>query len=299
MIQFQYYKAHIKATKPLGFINLDTFIRRTENPKENVKDILIAIQEASVKKDESKRSELKTKLYSFTPCVNVSDNRAYKSIISFTGLLVLDFDKIDNANEFKHHLFDTYNFIHAIWESPSKRGVKAFVKIPIIEVDENINISIDVFKSYFLAMEKVMEQYNGWDVTAKNCVLPLFIGWDEDLLYREDSEIWNKKAYPEPKIIKNIAYKHNNTSNERYYKWSLSNTEKGINSITDNGHPQLRAIAYALGGYVGAGYVSKLEAISFINSLISSNNYLSKGISGYQKTALTMIEDGSLNPLYF
>jgi len=72
-----------------------------------------------------------------------------------------------------------------------------------------------------------------------------------------------------------------------------------INSIVDNGHPQLLKIAFTLGGYVGGGYLTKDEAENLIHNLIEQNSYLSKGISGYKKTASSCIRDGLNKPLYF
>jgi hypothetical protein len=73
--------------------------------------------------------------------------------------------------------------------------------------------------------------------------------------------------------------------------------KKSISKITDNGHPQLRAIAYALGGYVGGGYIDYGSAVRVINDLIESNNYLSEKPKVYQRTAKEMIDKGQSQPL--
>jgi hypothetical protein len=72
-----------------------------------------------------------------------------------------------------------------------------------------------------------------------------------------------------------------------------------MNEIINNGHPQLRRISYTLGGYVGGGYLSQNEAEELTHNLIEHHRYLSKGISGYKKTASTFIKKGMEKPLSF
>ena len=71
-----------------------------------------------------------------------------------------------------------------------------------------------------------------------------------------------------------------------------------INKITDNGHPQLRGAAYALGGYISAGYISNDYAQSMIERLIDSNAYLVQKAPVYKKTAKEMLIKGQAQPLY-
>ena len=83
-------------------------------------DIIDQIAQAAKAGNVKLTNELKTHLYSFTPCVNVDKYRRYEQITAFTGLAVLDFD---NAAEFKEFIFDEYKEIIAAWLSPSKKGV--------------------------------------------------------------------------------------------------------------------------------------------------------------------------------
>lgn len=78
----------------------------------------------------------------------------------------------------------------------------------------------------------------------------------------------------------------------------LENIKKAFDAINDNGHPQVRAAGVSLGGYVASGYLDKFEAVSFVEGLIKSNNYLSKGVEGYCKTARTAIETGLKSQLF-
>ena len=112
------------------------------------------IRIADEKGDMAIKAELKTSLYSFTPCVRVEGRRRYADIKNFTGLLALDFDKLEMeyAKEFKTALFNEYSFIIAAWLSPSRHGVRALVKIPIVQ-------SVGEFKEHFNAVSNTLSIY--------------------------------------------------------------------------------------------------------------------------------------------
>lgn len=288
-ITFQYYDADIKNCKPIGFVSLDKFLKSISNPKEKTRLLFEKIQQAEQDKDFKSKAELKQQLYKFTPCVQVDKWRCYKNIVSFTGLLVLDFDhlEIQEAINFKQVFFDSCSFIVACWLSPSKHGIKALVKIPICK-------DIDEFKSYFLALENEIGTLKGFDKTVKNCVLDLFLSYDAELLQRADATIWNKQFFEPIKEVVNIPI-HIDDKTDFIVKIIVNK----INSITNEGHPILRAVSYSLGGYVGAGYISENDAVFLINRCIDVNNYLSQKATTYKKTALTMIKKGTEQPLYF
>jgi hypothetical protein len=286
--KFQYYPAEITKCKPIGFVSLERFLKAVKNPNPKNSEIFKQIKLSEENKDFEKKAELKKQLYKFTPCVVVKDWRCYENIVSFTGLLVLDFDHLEqeHAKKLKQVLFDKCSFIIACWLSPSRHGIKALVKIPICE-------NVEDFRAYFRAVEKQLGNLKGFDPTAKNCVQDLFMSYDSDLLYRNDATTWNEK-YFEP-IRKPIS-----TSIEITDKSDVivKIVVKNINTITNAGHYVLRATAFTLGGYVGAGYISESDAIYLINRCIEANGYLSKKASTYKKTAYTMIIKGILHPLY-
>jgi hypothetical protein len=291
MIKFQYYSNKVKSSKAQGWVTLDQFLEAMKNPKEESKQLLLKIQKSEGKE----KAELKQQLYSFTPCVTVKEKRRKDEILSYTGLMTLDFDKIDNANEFKEFLFDTYKCIIATWLSPSKKGIKALVKIPISK-------DLAEFKSYVYGIGAEMEVFNGWDGTVQNAVLVLFQGWDENLLYRSDAETWTEKgiqvnSFDTKPIAKPQIISTKITDNHK--QWVVNWFTNKINAITDNGHPQVRDNSITLGGYVGSGYISNLDANNIAEYCIKTNNYLSKGVSGYLKTSKESINLGTKKPLTF
>ena len=288
-IRFQYYPATIKDASPLGFVTLDQFFESIRNPKPYIKSVFEQIKEAEQAGDMTRKAELKTKLYSFTPAVIVNNRRAYADIQSFTGLMPLDFDHLQpsDAVELREHLFNDFPYIIASWLSPSKCGVRALVNIPVCQ-------STDEYKQYFegLAHYSDLGKYISFDHAPKNAVLPLFLSYDPDIYYGDCSVQWDQKHKPVPNRS-NVQYKFDHNPSRVFQL-----TKSAIDKITSNGHPQLRAAAFAMGGYVGAGYIQLTEAIELIEHLIETNDYLSQKPEVYKKTARTMIYQGIQKPLY-
>jgi hypothetical protein len=286
-ITFNYYDADIKSSLPLGNVTLEYFINAIRNPKIDIKHIFERIRIAEEVGDMATKQALKSKLYSFTPCVYVQGARKYENIKHWTGLLVLDFDhlEVDYAVEFKSYLFDEYKFVIAAWLSASRHGVRALVKIPQAK-------SVEEFKQYFAAIERHLNCYNGFDKAPKNCILPLFFSYDAEILHRDNAQTWDEKYIePIPPPVKQYIINDKTSAVERIIA-------KKINIIVDSGHPQLRAAAYLLGGYVGGGHIDHSDAVSIIHNLIESNAYLSQKASIYKKTAVQMIDKGVNQPTY-
>ena len=300
MYKFQYYPANIKKCKPLGFTTIEEFKILHKEPTITMIEVFSNIAEAETNKDMKLKAELKmNNLHYFTPCVYIKNWRNYDNITGFTGLLVLDFDHIENAENFKNHLFNEYPFIISTWLSPSKKGVKALVRIPVIQVQSPIAKSTDEFKEYFDAITDIMNLYDGFDEINKNPAQPLFQSYDSELLFRVDATIFSKrksktKFIPKPSVPPFRTF-DSNEKKEQIIRMVI----RKMNEIVDNGHPQLLKIAFLLGGYVGGGYLSQNEAENLIHGLIEQHGYLSKGISGYKKTASACIEKGIEKPLGF
>jgi hypothetical protein len=290
-IKFQYYPAKVKSNKPLGFVSLGYFLNAQKNPKPETKKIFEAIVMAEESGNMELKSDLKqNNLYYFTPCVTLRQYRRYSDIISFTGLLVLDFDHIDNAVDFKEFIFNEYKFIVTCWLSPSKKGVKAIVNIPISKY-------VDEFKQYYYALTNIFDVYDGWDPSNKNAVLPLFQSYDEDLLFREDPELFTQKAIDPNSLPKDPVHYSMPANIQGKERLIYKIAESGIKDISSPGHPQLRSICIALGGYVATGYIDKLSIILHVDNLIKSNAYLQKGVKGYQQTARWAIDEGMKKPI--
>lgn len=284
--RFNYLVGDIRKATVQGSVSLANFLNRVREPQPKMVDLINKIRNANDKE----KDFLKTKLPSVTPCVyfNKGTTRKYSNIVKFTGIMMLDFDKIKDASIFRDLLFVQYPYLFAAWLSSSGKGVRAMVRIPECS-------TTDEFKERFEAVKNEMKHYMGFDSAPKNCVLPLFYSIDPDIKFRLVNvpifEGRTKIHTPEPKPITWIK------PDSKKGKWAINNTVKAIDKITDNGHPQLRAASYALGGYVGAGYLSEFEAVDLIEQLIRGNSYLSIKPDVYIQTAKTMIRKGANEPL--
>jgi len=299
IVKFPYYASNVKVKKPLGVVSLNQLLNLIKKPTDNLSKVCSAIREASANNNLALKSRLKTHLFFVTPSVTTDmEGRSYSNITGFTGYLPLDFDKVENATELRDELFYTHDFIIASWLSVSGRGVRAIVKIPIAS-------SVDEFKEYYWGLaNNVMSYYKGLDSATSNAVLPLFFSDDPDIKMRhhEKTNTWTKKGtkpVPVHHTPSSIPMKLNAKRLNKYYNYTVNNVCNAINSINDNGHPQVRAAAYTLGGRVAAGYIDYSEALDLISNLIKSNSYLSKGTNGYLKTANEMLNQGVDSPLYF
>ena len=289
MPTFQYYKANIKESTPLGIISLERFIEAIREPKEAIQDVFEKIKEAELAGDMKLKADLKTHLFSFTPAVYVIGRRQYTDIHSFTGLMPLDFDHLESvsyAEEFRDYLFDEYDFVVASWLSASGLGVRALVRtIPVGSVKE--------YKELFegLAMSEMYE-YAGFDTAPKNCVLPLFLSYDPDIKYRplEECSIWDIAFVEDEPEVQPIRTDY--VAPEGIEKRLAGIIDSAVNKIVDNGHPQIRSISFIMGGYVASGVIDWGWAEDYLFRSVDSNAYLVQKASVYKKTVKDMLKRG-------
>jgi len=302
---FSYFSGNIKFVRPLGVVSFDDFIRAHKHPKQRTRDILAEIKTLDMSVESSKllKRQLKAKLFAFTPSVIIKDNtsRKYDNILSFSGYAQLDFDKLENENEainLKQYLFETYPMIVAAYLSPSRNGVKCLIQIPKISIEAGIDAAVKEYKDYYRAIQSEFKNYNGFDVAPQNAVLPLFLSIDENILYRKTDNVWDIKEDLPVITPTNFKYEYNDKQTYFYNK-TVRILKDRINSIVSDGHPQVVKASLILGSRVGAGYIDKFEAEDLIINAINNNQYLSKGVAGYVKTAMWGIDNGMRQPKYY
>lgn len=303
-IKFPYYKGNIYRSEAIGIVDLKYFIHSIKNPKKHIVDILKQVEQASKDGDLKLKRSLKHKLYAFTPTIMIEtgSRRNYENILYWTGLMQLDFDGLETKTEaklMKKHIFENNKQIVCAFISPSGRGIKCLMRTKIPKNKEH-------YKALHKGMVNHFEQYSYLDLATKNAVLPLFLSYDKDILYREFSEceMWTSEDWTKPEYVELIT--HPTTSiqelknnKDYYYNKVVRITEKRINDIIDNGHPQVRSTSLILGSRVSAGYICKSDAESLIVNLINNNSYLNKNNKGYINTALWCLSQGIKSPMYF
>jgi len=292
--EFYYYPGKIYLPEPLGKVSLEYFINAHKNPSEKIKEVFRQIAKAEQDKDFKLKSELKqNNLYYFNMCIHTDGlGRSYSNITGFTGLCLLDFDHIENAEEFKQWVFDNLPSCICAYLTSSRKGCRFVVRIPIVE-------SVNQFKEYYYGLSAYFEKYAGYDGSGQNCALPNFLSWDENILWREDATVWDIRGIKLNEFPTGVPedFEPNEIINAEDEAEVKMIAERGINNIADNGHFQLRSIALALGGHIGYNYISYEDAEDHIHELIRCNPYLQKGVAGYCKTASQMLKKGVLSPL--
>jgi hypothetical protein len=294
-IKFPYYSGNIYKPEVLGYVSLENFIYMHENPSQRSLKLFSEIRKAET--PEIKRN-LKQKLFAFTPSVVIKpgESRVYDNIHRFTGLMQIDYDGLtfDNSNWLKYHLFRHWPSVVCSYLSPSGRGVKCLLRT-------KIPLDVEHFKAMHKALTKGVMWRDKFDVSTKNCILPLFLSADRDILYRDfseaepwDLEDWSVTKHETMKTEKPASYLQD-AGNSRV----LRILRRSINDIVDFGHPQVRTASLVLGSRVGAGYITESEARQEIESLIRQNPYLAKGVKNYINTANWGITEGIKNPKYY
>lgn len=115
-------------------------------------------------------------------------NRSESGLIQHSGLIVLDFDKVDDAEAMRDSLSDiSYTF--AAFISPSGEGVKVLFRIP--PEPEN-------HREYFGAIELYFaEQGLTVDPSGKDVSRFCFESWDEGLYLNQNAEVWSERIIEE------------------------------------------------------------------------------------------------------
>lgn len=294
-LSFQYFPAKIYESTPLGKLTLRQFLDVHKTPKESTVEVIEQIKIAAKNNDLKLKDSLKqNNLFSFVPSVILDGNgRAYSNIVDFNPIILCEFDKIDNATELKKSLFERMKCVVASWISPSGRGLKLLIRIPKPK-------SIDEYKQYYCGLAYYLSNIEGFDGVNFNCVLPLFLSYDKDILIREDATEWVIRG---GKInafkVYECDYEPNDEITEETTKKVIDKVNFLIGRIEDNGHTQLLSISTLLGGWCGFNLISLEDADTLICEAIENNNYLSKNIKGYQKTAKEMLRRGLKSPIPF
>lgn len=297
-IKFPYYSGNIYKTEVLGHVTLEEFCFAHMNPKPHVETIIKEIQQADATGNKQLKRTLKHKLFSFTPSVKIPIRRGrkYDNVVSFTGLMQLDFDGMDEptALDIKQWLFEQPETITS-YISPSGLGVKGLIRIKQPSDKEH-------YKAIFKAVQAKYEEVGYLDSSTKNAMLPLFLSIDRQMLVRDlnEAKVWVDEDWSVIQHVRlNDTQPTNFNPNENDKERTLRILRDKINGINDNGHYQVRSAALILGSRVGAGYITVTDAQQEIELLIRSNGYLKKGTSGYIATALWGISEGYKNPKYY
>jgi hypothetical protein len=147
------------------------------------------IVEAVRRSEGKQQAELKKKL----PCVNFQGEfreRNDKGLLTFSGLMPLDFDGIETEQEL-HELRETLRadkYTYALFISPSGRGLKHIIRIP---ADGQ-----HYYKDYFAAAE-LWYKSPRWDKSSSNLSRLCFESYDPDIFVNPNAAVFEIKSEKE------------------------------------------------------------------------------------------------------
>lgn len=163
--------------------------------------------------DPEKKNIIKGSLTAVTFC-GVFKTRKKDALKQGSGLAILDFDKLNNLIEYKENL-KSNKYVFSCWVSPSGNGLKALIKIPIINND-------DEYKHIFKQLKEIFPDV---DDSGKDISRLCFESYDTDLYLNLDSEKFIP-IYPEQAIelvnlgsITNIPLIDNDAIANRLIVW--------------------------------------------------------------------------------
>lgn len=257
------YKDVFDKTSQL-YYDVDVVLKVIQNGK--YKDKIHQLRQTTEK---DLRSRIKQGLVSI--CFSGTFESRYDSkIIKHSGLVVLDFDHVQNLDELKKAFkADPYTF--AAFISPSGDGLKVLFKIPDNKKDHSEHYLgiVDYCKS---------KEYPELDTTSKNLSRVCFVSYDSDLYINKDSKIFTEKKKD---ILKTIT----EAQTTDFAKLNLC-CEMIRNSTDGNKHHNLIKASRLAGGFIAGGYVEEYEAVRILESEINM-----KGPDNF-KLACKTIQDG-------
>ena len=166
------------------------------------------------------------KIKSNLPCMTISatfkERRKKDYIDSYTGLLHLDYDKLENAEEVKTNLI-SIPYTYSAFISPSGNGVKVLVK------------SDNAMSSHEVAFNSLREYYDKIvsvesDSHVKDITRLCYMSYDPDLYLNETSEVFKYKTSTLDQIDLSLVWSY--TSNK--HEFVVGNRNNFVHSFACN-----------------------------------------------------------------
>ena len=179
-------------------INFFNSVKELQFKKMEVQKVLQQIQKGHWKKqindmryhvkngNEDEAEEIKRNLPCMTISATFKERRKKDYLESYTGLLHLDYDKLENAEEVKTNLI-SIPYTYSAFISPSGNGVKVLVK------------SDNAMSSHEVAFNSLREYYDKIvnvesDSSVKDITRLCYMSYDPDLYLNKTSEIFKYKT---------------------------------------------------------------------------------------------------------
>ena len=202
--------------------------------------------------------------------------RAKDGLKKASGLMVLDFDKVETSYRDK---LQADEYIYSCFASPSGRGFKALVKIPVVKSDAD-------YKSYYLSFSK---RYAELDESGKDISRACFFCFDPELYINEKAKTWNEKFTDKQKPF--------NRRNVEYTDYSVVNKCLNIirRAVEGERHTKILSASRLMGGYVASGKIDYDEAVRLLEQ--EAYNIDPSDFSTNKKAIFDGLEHGAKDPI--
>jgi hypothetical protein len=145
---------------------------------------IVLIRQAIDEGDQVKADELKRNLPAFTLSATFKERRKKENIDTYSGLLHLDYDKVDDVEILKDIIIKI-PFTYSAFISPSGKGLKVIVKTDA-ELDSHTE-TFNALRDYYDDIAGVVSDRSVKDVT-RLC----FVSYDPSLYLNEASETFSQ-----------------------------------------------------------------------------------------------------------
>ena len=269
------------------YITIDKAFERIKNGQSKS-----LIEQIRLEPDKEKRNQLKAKLPSVLFSGKFKD-RSDKSIEEHSTFVILDFDHIANAVEFKTEIFKE-PFVRSVWISPSGDGVKALAKIKFP----------NKHREHYKSLLKYLEKYGvSPDEKNINSARVCYESFDPEILQKEEKEVTEyqdviaEKVYqPKPITINSSPA----TDEEKIYnnlkKWISNRGELFVEGNRNNFLMKLASACNRTGisrdvamGFLASDFLHGTEfSVKELQNILKSvyENYAHQhGIARFQENA--------------
>jgi hypothetical protein len=157
--------------------------------KKQIEEIQHHISNGNINKADS----IKLKLPAFTISATYKDKRKKENVESYSGLLHLDYDKLDNIQDVKSKIISN-PYTYAAFVSPSGKGLKVLVKC-----DNDLSTHTYAFNALRSYYDNLLDIES--DKSVKDVLRLCFVSYDSDMYLNENSKVFNYQSYPNNKTI--------------------------------------------------------------------------------------------------
>lgn len=212
------------------------------------------------------KSDAYAKLKNSSVCVLWSgtfSHRSDSSLINHSGLICLDFDDTDNAEEFKETLRND-KYIYAAFVSPSGTGVKAIVKVPPKK---------EFHRKYFFALAQHFKM-ESWDSTSQNESRICYESYDPEIYININSDVWTERyerreGTYETQTVDEIPIKDYKAIWDRLLKWQEGRSGTYQRGVKGQRHDWLMAMSTACNTFG----IPRHQALSFLVEMAGQEHF--------------------------